>query len=65
MALKKSLLSGLVAFIVSTAAARVVGGKELGTRIGLLTGVSVALSTWVSSRQSGKETELADEATAV
>ncbi|MCO8252829.1 hypothetical protein NKF26_03300 [Haladaptatus sp. AB618] len=65
MALKKSLLSGLIAFIVATVAARLVGGKELETRIGLLTGVSVALSTWVSSRQSGKETELADEATAV
>ncbi|GKZ13063.1 hypothetical protein [Haladaptatus sp. T7] len=64
MALKKSLLSGFVAFIVATAAARVVGEKELGTRIGILTGVSVALSTWVSSRRSAAETELEDETTA-
>ncbi|WP_423744025.1 hypothetical protein V5735_13680 (plasmid) [Haladaptatus sp. SPP-AMP-3] len=64
MALKKSLLSGFVAFIVATAAARVVGGKELGTGSGILTGVSVALSTWVSSRRNVAETELEDETTA-
>ncbi|WP_137283564.1 hypothetical protein [Halorussus salinisoli] len=59
MGLKKSLLSGVVAFVVATLAVRAVGGK--GTKIGLLTGGSVAVSTWLSSGTDGAEIEFEDE----
>lgn len=64
MGLKKSLLSGLVAFVVASAAARTVGGKRLGTRIGLLTGGSVAVSTWLSGRKRGSKIEFEDDVAA-
>ena len=61
MGLKKSLLSGVVAFVVATLVARAVGGKRLGTKIGVLTGGSVALSTWMSGRKGDVTVEIEDE----
>ena len=58
---KKSLLSGLVAFVAASAVARTVRGKRLGARIGLLIGGSVALSTWLSGRKRESEIEFEEE----
>lgn len=63
MALKMSLLSGFVAFVVATAVASVAGGKRLCTRIGLLTGVAVALSASLSGRRSHTQVEFENVAT--
>lgn len=62
MTLKKSLLKGLVAFAIVTLVARKVGAKRLATRIGLLTGGSVAVSTWLSAGDADTEIEFEDEA---
>ncbi|WP_435179847.1 hypothetical protein [Halorussus sp. AFM4] len=61
MGLKKSLLGGIVAFVVASTVVRKVGGERLGTRVGLLTGSSVAVSTWLSGRDGATEVEFADE----
>ncbi|UPV73136.1 hypothetical protein M0R89_11315 [Halorussus limi] len=55
MGLKKSLLSGIVAFVVATLAVRAVGGD--GTKVGLLTGGSVALGTLLSGGSDDTEIE--------
>ncbi|NHN57905.1 MULTISPECIES: hypothetical protein [Halorussus] len=60
MGLKKSLLSGIVAFVVASIVARKVGGERLGTRVGLLTGSSVAVSTWLSGRGRATDVEFED-----
>jgi hypothetical protein len=59
MGLKKSLLSGIVAFAVATLAVRAVGGD--GTKIGLLTGGSVALASLLSGGSEDAEIEFEDE----
>lgn len=59
MGFNKPLLSGVVAFVVATLAVRAVGGK--GTKIGLLAGGAVAVSTWLSGRGTDSEIELEDE----
>ena len=61
MGLKKSLLSGIVAFVVATTVARMIGGKRIGTRVGLLTASSVAVSTWLSGRKPATDVEFEDE----
>jgi hypothetical protein len=48
MALKRSLGRGVVAFLAATLVARIVGGKRLDTRIGLLAGGAMAVRTWLS-----------------
>ncbi|WP_115862785.1 hypothetical protein [Halorussus litoreus] len=62
MALKKSLLKGLLAFAVATLVARKLSGDRLATRIGLLTGGSVAVSTWLSGDDVEADIEFEDEA---
>ncbi|WP_128477688.1 hypothetical protein [Halorussus pelagicus] len=59
MGLKKSLLSGIVAFVLTTLIARVGGGK--GTKMGLLTGSAVALVTLLSGESDSTEIEFEDE----
>lgn len=61
MGLKKSLLAGIVAFVVAAAVARAASGNRRGTRIGLLTGGAVALSTLVSGRGDDGDADLEDE----
>lgn len=55
MGLKKSLLSGIVAFVVATLVVRAVGGD--GTKLGLLTGGSVAVATLLSGGSDDAEIE--------
>ncbi|WP_135851794.1 hypothetical protein [Halorussus salinus] len=62
MGLKKSLLSGIVAFVLATLVVRAGGGN--GTKFGLLTGGSVAVTTWLSGRDDGTEIEFEDEVAA-
>lgn len=62
MALKKSLLKGLVAFAVVTLLARKVGIEDLATRLGLVTGGSVVVGSWLTSGDSDTEIEFEDEA---
>ena len=62
MALTKSVLKGFVAFAAATLVARKLGSERLGTRIGLLTGASVAVSTWLSEDGVDAEIEFEDEA---
>lgn len=62
MALKQSVLKGLVAFAVATLVARKLGSERLATRIGLLTGGSVAVSSWLSADVVDAEIEFEDEA---
>lgn len=62
MALKKSLLKGLVAFAVVTLVVRKVGGERLATRVGLLTGGSVAVRSLLSAGDADTEIEFEDEA---
>lgn len=64
MALKRSLVRGFVAFVAATFVARAVGSERLGTRVGLLTGVAVAVSTWLSADRSGTTVELEAETNA-
>ena len=64
MGLKKSLVSGIVAFAVATLVVRAVGGKRVGTRVGLLTGSSVAFATMLSGRKRGTDVEFEDEVVA-
>lgn len=59
MGFKKSLLRGIVAFVVATLFTRAVGGK--GTRVGLLTGGSVAAITLLSGGSDDTEIEFEDE----
>jgi hypothetical protein len=59
MRLKKSLSSGIVAFVVTTLAVRVVGGK--GTKIGLLIGGSVAVASMLFGGSADAEVEFEDE----
>lgn len=62
MGLKQSVLKGLVAFAVATLVARKLGSERLATRIGLLTGGSVAVSSWLSADEVDAEIEFEDEA---
>ncbi|MFC5972343.1 hypothetical protein ACFPYI_13460 [Halomarina salina] len=49
--MSNSLVSGVVAFVVATAAAGLVGrNRTLALVVGAFTGASVALSTWYASR---------------
>jgi hypothetical protein len=56
MGFKKSLLRGIVAFVVATLAIRAVGGN--GTKIGLLTGGSVTIATLLSGESDDAEIEV-------
>ncbi|WP_135825426.1 hypothetical protein [Halorussus ruber] len=62
MGLKKSLLNGIVAFVVATLAARAVGGD--GTKTGLMTGSSVAIASLLSGGSDSTEIEFEDDAAA-
>ncbi|UPV99199.1 hypothetical protein M0R88_11755 [Halorussus gelatinilyticus] len=62
MGLTKSLLRGIVAFVVAALVARAFGGN--GTKIGLLTGGSVAVTTWLFGRDDSTEIEFEDEVVA-
>jgi len=63
MAFKKSLLKGLVAFAVVTLLARKVGIEDLATRLGLVTGGSVVVGSWLTSGDDDAEIEFEDEPT--
>jgi len=63
MGLKKSLLSGLVAFAVATLAVRAVASSRGGAKIGLLAGVAVAARSLLSGDDDAVE-ELSVEETA-
>ena len=62
MALKKSVLKGLLAFAVATLVVRKLGREGLATKIGLLAGGSVVLSSWLSGDEVDTEIEFEDEA---
>jgi ribosomal protein L14 len=59
MGLGQSLRRGIVALVVAILVARAAG--EEGMKVGLLTGVAVALTTWLSGRNDGTEIEFEDE----
>jgi len=63
MGLKKSLLSGLVAFAVATLAVRAIGSARSGAKIGLLAGGAVAARGLLSGGDDAVE-ELSVEETA-
>ncbi|WP_134670746.1 hypothetical protein [Halorussus marinus] len=61
MGLKKSLLSGLVAFAVATLAVRTLASSRSGTKIGLLAGGAVAVRTLLSGGDDDAVEELSIE----
>ncbi|NEU57434.1 hypothetical protein [Halorussus sp. MSC15.2] len=62
MALKKSLLKGLVVFAVVTLLVRKLGGERVATRVGVVTGGSIAVRSLLSAGGTDTEIEFEDEA---
>ncbi|MFC4449429.1 hypothetical protein [Halorussus aquaticus] len=62
MALKKSLLKGLVVFAVVTLLVRKLGGERFATRVGVVTGGSIAVRSLLSADDADTEIEFEDEA---
>ncbi|WP_132057512.1 hypothetical protein [Halorussus amylolyticus] len=60
MGFKKSLVSGIVAFVVATLAVRAVGGERFSTKIGVVTGLSVAVSTLLSGGEDDEAEQVAE-----
>ncbi|USZ68960.1 hypothetical protein NGM10_04290 [Halorussus salilacus] len=60
MGLKKTLLSGIVAFVVATVVVRAVASERTGTKVGLLAGLAVAVRS-AMSRDDGEPVEIATD----